>query len=544
MVKKHNMFSVNTRSIFILLALFLGFSTANLSANTNLLPENIISTNTCAECHEDAVDVWKQSKHFASYRNFHKTKEAKEIALQLGIKPNDIKRADSTCSSCHYTVGIKNNRVKPIAGISCQSCHGAASEWVDIHNDYGDYGTTAKTETAAHKKIRYEKMHSAGMVYPADLYGLATNCFQCHLIANPDLINNTDHPTSSDFDLVKRSQGDIRHYDLADTSKQGKLALAGLSAQLVQSLEALSLAKKGSRFSTEMTVTANHAAGNLQALATQLNDSSLAAIATELNGIDISAGNTQLTKIASNISAAAIKLVGVNGSITKSKNLAPIKLSPKAKTATKPTIAKPIAAATSAPAVRAPQIVATNITTPSIEKRASGALTPVHHRLIDSFNAYQPVSAVMCNSRAPWLKGRYPINTFDFSFDSNCLGVEIEKSVDTNLILFAISETSVVRLFPNKCRFLGGDAAKVKREKNVWLPLNTNQQAVAIGLNIKATTLIAVVSNEKAAVEYAHLLATTTDICQSQAGQKIDLIDLLKKLNRDSKNSMQWQQYR
>ena len=524
------------------------FFTAKAGAANDWNPHDVVSTNTCAECHEEAVDVWKQTKHFATYRNFHKTKEAKEIAIDLGMDPKKIKRADSMCADCHYTKGVKNNRVKPVAGISCQSCHGAANNWVEIHNDYGGPSVTQASESAAHKKQRYTEMHAAGMVYPANLLGLAENCFQCHLIANPDLINKTNHPTSSDFDLVERSQGNILHSPAADESKRGKLAIAGMSAQLIQSLNALAAAKRGNRFGDQMTVTAQHAANNIKSLSQQLNDPDLAAITKELAGLDISAGNPELAKVSQSVSAKAIKLVGVEGSISQRKKLAPVKIAKpeKPKKLKKPKLAVQAEnPANTAATVQTHQTAKTVRVAPKAK-----AAEPKYVRrdaqkenLIRRFEAFQPLSPVMCRSRAPWMRGRYPLQLSQFKADQSCLGFQVDKVSDSSLALFAQTSQALVRLYPNRCGFLGNNA-DLSSTDSVTLPVNANQQASAVKLSMQPSVLFAVVADSHSASAFEKLVEQTDDVCQLGNDKTPNITQLLTELNRSTNNGIQWLEYR
>lgn len=508
-------------------------------------PAAVVSTSTCAECHEEAVDVWKASKHFATYRNFHKTKEAKEIAIELGMDPKKIKRADSMCADCHYTKGLKNNRVKPIAGVSCQSCHGAAKNWIELHNDYGGPSVTAATESQAHKKQRIESMHAAGMIYPANLYGLANNCFQCHLIANPDLINNTSHPSSSDFDLVDRSQGDIRHSDEADTSKRSKLAIAGLTAQMVQSLKALAQAKPEGRFSDEMTETAKSASDNLIDLSKQLNDPNLKAIALKLTSINIQAGDQSLAGLSEVIAKQAVALVGVEGSVSQRASLSAIDVKPKPVKEIKTKKAKSHVS----PKKKQRVIVEPKQAVKKVTQKE--ALTPpqfitnapLQRQLIKSFEVLQPLSSVMCFSRAPWLKGRYPLRLDQFSPNQTCFGLEIQKRENTKLIILAKAENKVVRLFPNQCRFLGADSDGFSESSRAILPVNANGQLVTAKLSFKPNSMIAVATDQSAESVRETLLQQTVDICRQADAGPLDIEALLSRLNQASKNSLQWQSY-
>lgn len=171
----------------------------------------------CGECHRGESEVWQGTKHFKSFKTVHKMKMAKKIAKATGQK--SMKR-NETCVQCHYTVTQKKagGKSKPSAGPSCESCHGASSDWFPIHNDYGGPSVKADQETPEHKAERIASATAAGMRWPSDRYGVAENCMECHGLANPNVAGDKlaimldmGHPTVADWELVRYSQGSVRH---------------------------------------------------------------------------------------------------------------------------------------------------------------------------------------------------------------------------------------------------------------------------------------------------------------------------------------------
>jgi len=151
------------------------------------------------------------------------------------------------CATCHYTVARKSASAKPklIAGPSCESCHGAASEWFGIHNN---------------KKIpkadRMKQASAKGMIWPTQLYDVAANCNSCHGLAQASLTGDNikamldaGHPIKADFELVKYSQGAVRHrfYPPKVTENQvmtpqemARMFVIGQAANLVSASAAMS----------------------------------------------------------------------------------------------------------------------------------------------------------------------------------------------------------------------------------------------------------------------------------------------------------------
>jgi hypothetical protein len=172
-------------------------------------PAKVVGPMRCASCHENEVRVWMQTPHAKTLEDLHRRPEANAIAAKMGLR--SIKRGD-VCLDCHYTsqnVGTKNQIV---AGVSCESCHGAALDWITIHNDYGGPTVLKNQESAAHKEKRREAAMTYGMRNPSNVYLIARSCMQCHTVPNEKLVNVGGHGAGElDFELVSWSQGINRH---------------------------------------------------------------------------------------------------------------------------------------------------------------------------------------------------------------------------------------------------------------------------------------------------------------------------------------------
>tara|TARA_Y100000588_G_scaffold366046_1_gene431331 strand:+ start:2730 stop:3689 length:960 start_codon:yes stop_codon:yes gene_type:complete len=175
-----------------------------------------VGVKKCTECHAVETKVWEGTEHAKSYKKVHKNKNAKKIVRAVGDKRM---KKSKTCGLCHYTAVQKasGKKSKNAFGPSCESCHGASSGWINVHNDYGK-GVKRDQESADHKAERIKKSNAAGMIRPAMLYDVAANCMSCHGLVNPNLdpkkaaiMLDNKHPLNPDFELVKYSQGSIRH---------------------------------------------------------------------------------------------------------------------------------------------------------------------------------------------------------------------------------------------------------------------------------------------------------------------------------------------
>ncbi len=155
----------------------------------------------CGECHTLEYEVWQETPHATGFDLLHRSEQAQEILQKMEFR---LSKRESLCLRCHYTATIRNDQARAIAGVSCESCHGAARDWVNVHNDYG--GADHDTEPEAHKQQRIAQSIEGGMLRPSDnLYAVAANCFECHTVPNEKLINVGGHPSGSKFDLIEWS---------------------------------------------------------------------------------------------------------------------------------------------------------------------------------------------------------------------------------------------------------------------------------------------------------------------------------------------------
>ncbi|PHQ79060.1 MAG: hypothetical protein COB66_07645 [Coxiella sp. (in: Bacteria)] len=176
---------VRTLSIASVLAVLCGAQAAPLD------PSNVMGAKTCAACHKSETATWKKTKHYANFKKLSKNPQAKKIAKAMGVKRIRSPKAD--CAVCHYTVQRKGKKEKVISGTSCESCHGAAKNWIKIHSKKGGL-TKAK-----------------GMI---DGKMAISGCTRCHNGDNaPDraALLKAGHPKFGDFKWPERVK-QIQHF--------------------------------------------------------------------------------------------------------------------------------------------------------------------------------------------------------------------------------------------------------------------------------------------------------------------------------------------
>ena len=192
----------------------------------------------CQECHESEVKVWEGTKHHASFREVHKSDKAKDVVAAIGGEKN-MKKND-VCNQCHYS--LIGEEKKAEAGPSCESCHGASSDWFAIHNDYGGKDVKRDDETPEHKAKRIADATAAGMIWPHMRYDIALNCMSCHGLDRPGVDGDTlakmlaaGHPLKPEFELVQYSQGSVLHrFYPPDVTVNKPLDAAGLAEVFIQ----------------------------------------------------------------------------------------------------------------------------------------------------------------------------------------------------------------------------------------------------------------------------------------------------------------------
>lgn len=300
----------------LLVLLVLGMTGGSVAGAENV--DKIVGADECGECHKKEVAAWRGTHHYKTFNELSRTKEAKTIAKKMGLKR--IKQ-ESDCVNCHFTQRRVKGKVKTVSGIACESCHAPAKDWLDVHSDYGGKDVKKEQESASHKKQRLAKTAKAGMIRPSDIYGVANNCYQCHLVPNEKLVNQGGHKAGSKFELVAWSQGEVRHNyfsskggdknDLASPSRRRLMFVLGDALELEHSLRAVGKATKKGSYSVKMAKRVKKSISRLGKISSLIK-------APELNQmVDIGKGvrlrlnnNAQLSAAADQVATLAKRFAG------------------------------------------------------------------------------------------------------------------------------------------------------------------------------------------------------------------------------------------
>ena len=247
-------------------------------------PNLVVGNQACVKCHASEIQTWQKTPHAKTFDELHRRPEAKQIASKLGLK--SIKH-DGRCIDCHYTTQSDSASGKhhAIAGVSCESCHGAAKHWLEVHHDYGGEAVTRLTESPQHRAQRIAKSVAAGMRNPTNVFLVAQSCLRCHTTADEQLVNVGGHSAGSlDFEFVAWSQGTVRHNfvrsdgksnDVSSPERLRVMFVAGMVAELEAGLRATAVATQKATYGVTVAKRTARAGKRLESVVAKVSDPSL-----------------------------------------------------------------------------------------------------------------------------------------------------------------------------------------------------------------------------------------------------------------------------
>jgi hypothetical protein len=286
----------------------------SLAAN----PHNVLGYESCEKCHTNEVAVWKRTPHSETFFTLHRQPEAQEIASRLGVRSF---KTDAACVKCHYTMQSNQHGLDAISGVSCESCHGGAKDWITLHNDYGGSSTTKEQESTAHRQQRLVQSVRAGMKNPMNVYMVAQSCYGCHTVPDEALVNVGGHNAGSlDFELVSWSQGTVRHNFLRtdgqsnameSPEKLNLMFVCGMIADLEYSLRATAVATENKTFGKTSAQRTARAAKRLASVNAKVNQPILKQILEIFQSVELRLNNADpLVAAANEIRGLGLKFAG------------------------------------------------------------------------------------------------------------------------------------------------------------------------------------------------------------------------------------------
>lgn len=293
-------------------------------------PHKVMGAESCQKCHASEIQTWKKTPHSETFLTLHRKAEAQQIASKLGIENF---KSDSNCIQCHYTMSSKQGTgpLEAIAGVSCESCHGASKDWIAVHNDYGGPNITKAQETREHRLARFQQSIQLGMRNPVNVYLLAQSCYRCHTVPDETLVNVGGHNAGSlDFELVSWSQGTVRHNFLRTDGQANaeetpgrlrQLFVAGMIADLEFSMKATARATQKATFGITSAQRAQRALERLKSAQEKVQQPILQEIIQIASGVKLKLNNREQLENA----ASAIHELGVKfGTTVRGDDLAAI----------------------------------------------------------------------------------------------------------------------------------------------------------------------------------------------------------------------------
>lgn len=278
--------------------------------------EKVQGPDECAECHKKETENWKSTHHYKTFSALPRNEDAKKISDAMGLKRI---KSESVCLSCHFTSQVRKDRPKPIAGITCESCHSAGADWMKRHSEFS--GKKKETETEAERAQRWADAEAAGMIRPHMLYELTKNCYSCHIVPQEELVNKGGHTAGSSFELVSWSQGEVRHNTwhnggrenpVADPERQRMMYAIGLAVELEEALRAVGKATESARYAVAMAKRAHAARRKLREAAKTFQAPEFMEMLRAAHSANLSLNNQPALEAAADRVAAAAKQLAAN----------------------------------------------------------------------------------------------------------------------------------------------------------------------------------------------------------------------------------------
>ncbi len=243
--------------------------------------------------------------------------KSEEIPDRLGI--DDIE-TDAACVGCHFSYYRDEEGEEQLTSIDCESCHGAAAGWVDVHSAYGTRDGAqierAEDELPAHRATRRAKAKAKGMRHPDDIVSVTRNCLGCHTGPGEKIVNVGGHSPGSEFELVSWLDGEVRHNfhrtnqggnDEIAIERKRQLYVTGRALDLEYAFRGLAKATQDGPYLQAMTRRTAEAKGHLKAVASRVSLPELEEMNAAADGVALEANNRANAEAAADrVHAAAI----------------------------------------------------------------------------------------------------------------------------------------------------------------------------------------------------------------------------------------------
>lgn len=132
-----------------------------------------VGAKKCKACHIKQYKSWEKTGMAESFEQL-KAGVSAEAKKKAGLDANKDYTGDANCLKCHTTGygkpgGFTSIDATPnLAGVQCESCHGAGSEYRDVMKK--------------NKEYKLAEIKAAGLVVPSEN---EAGCLECHGEGNP-----------------------------------------------------------------------------------------------------------------------------------------------------------------------------------------------------------------------------------------------------------------------------------------------------------------------------------------------------------------------
>jgi len=167
----------------------------------------------CAGCHPDEVAWWTTAdgpppRGHVNALLLLESAEGRRYARRTGV--TDVYATKASCVACHATV-FKGAAQE---GVSCESCHGEGSGYVQVHTQPGAYRlavAAGMTDVRGHSKT------------------WAARCLECHIVKDTGLVA-AGHSSGQPFDLGHKFLPVAGHWKRHYSPEDVRAAARGLSS--------------------------------------------------------------------------------------------------------------------------------------------------------------------------------------------------------------------------------------------------------------------------------------------------------------------------
>ena len=164
-----------------------------------------VGPGACSGCHTRQNEWWFQDAHYRSADPFFDGDvDTLRIATLYGLSPSETTVGRNLCMDCHGTVISGKESREVLDGVSCESCHGAAADWLEPHKDETD-------KQLGRRRPGHRAALQRGKADLGDLSVRAAACVDCHYVTDPRLLS-AGHPSGSDKSWVE-AMAKIRHWE-------------------------------------------------------------------------------------------------------------------------------------------------------------------------------------------------------------------------------------------------------------------------------------------------------------------------------------------